>query len=52
MEICQTVTLEANSGHHLKKYVHLIDFYFKVCELLIKMLFHNLTSLQITNGKL
>lgn len=28
MEICQTVTLEENSGHHLKKYVRLIDFYF------------------------
>jgi len=52
MEICQTVTSEGNSGHHLRKYVHLIDFYFKVRELLIKMLFHNLTSLQVTNGKL
>lgn len=51
MEICQTVTLEENSGHRLKKYVCLIDFYFKICELLIKMLFHNLTRLQITNGK-
>lgn len=52
MEICQTVTLEANSGHRLKKYVHFIDFCFKICELLIKMLFHNLTRLQIMNGKL
>lgn len=52
MEICQTVTLEENSGHHLKKYVHLIDFYFKICELLMKTLFHNLTRLQITNEKL
>lgn len=52
MEICQTVTSEGNSGHHLRKYVHLIDFYFKVRELLIKMLFHNLTSLQVMNGKL
>lgn len=52
MEICQTGTLEENSGHHLKKYALLIDFYFKIGELLIKMLFHNLSSLQITNGKL
>lgn len=52
MEICQTVTLEENSGHHLKKHVSLIDFYFKIGELLIKMLFHNLSSLQITNGQL
>lgn len=52
MEICQTVTLEENSGQRFKKYVRLIDFYFKICELLIKMLFHNLTRLQITNGKL
>lgn len=52
MEICQTGTLEGNSGHRLKKYVRRIDFYFKIGELLIKMLFHNLSSLQITNGKL
>lgn len=52
MEICQTATLEENSGHPLKKYACLIDFYFKNGELLIKMLFHNLSSLHITNGKL